>query len=802
MNGWILFAIYWILCIVGTYAVRIYNKKKNKLLNVLLEDKTPVGKIILTHLGIFIFIPIAMPFVLIYMAFKGVKSHYYRNRPRPVPKERRKYLKPDTVFDKNNTSMSLAEYNFKHDSNFTLDQVYGRGYQASLSEEQIKDFHKNNENHGVLQVTDNVRDDEYTSFAVDFAKALIGGDFGVIEKSLSEHVETILYQNRTISGKNQTLDYWKVWREKYIVTKKLSQFEVKHSNYYSHACLLIRPMLVMLYFEEGRVQKILLINRYLNPNIGYHNDMLDLPFSYEKIKLNLSPLREPNEILEAVVKENRIPCMCCGESSENLEWYNSEFKSGIHGYSGQVSVCPHCGKVVEYYPEMRMRYEEAVHDKDDEIKNNAGAEPDFSPRLYGLNVFENTTPLKGTGYVESLPDDTMADANLPFSGSNPEFGPCSIKQVGEEANWIVLRRVKTEYPEWYEEIKKCYRTAFDDGLFEAANVLGIIAYNFDERYDEGIEWFNKSVVCGSRDAQLNKFTILWTEEKYRECGSFLEELVSKEKSSLKCLWNLAFLLYYGNDYPNNPIEKDYEKAKSVLKMIADYNHSDISANDLELPERASRFLDYIEKGNIYSEKGKSYHKILTESVVQTDILKDKQEVFSQLNSIGMKQGYHLGLRLADMNTSAIGDESNFFAYDEYGKEDTDIIKYIKVNPSAMAAWQIYLLKTSPTMMPVFWHGGYIRRKFIFQEADVNSIDVFKYLDTSGLVGDKGLLPHVSFMTTGENEEHIADVYCCYWNEWKGLVREHAQITMRAGEISKYEIVSNDVLYEYDCGIRY
>ena len=346
-----------------------------------------------------------------------------------------------------------------------------------------------------------------------------------------------------------------------------------------------------------------------------------------------------------------------------------------------------------------------------------------------------------------------------------------------------------------------------DGIFEAANNLGILEYNFDNNIEEGNKLFNLSAARGSKDAKLNQFTASWTEEKYLECAAMLEFMPQRDKPSIKCLWNLAFFLFYGKDYLNNLIEKDVERAKSILREIAKTESSQLSENEKELPAKALHFLRYIETANVYSEKGEAYHKILTESVVKTEDIKDKSEVFSRLSFLKMKDGYHLGLRLADMNTTNSGDESNFFAYDETGNEDKDILKYLRVVPSAMAAWQVYLLMTSPTVMPVFWHGGYIRRKFIFKKTDLDTIKALDYLDISCLTEAVQILPKIELAPVEESENesdsyYQADVYCCYWNEWKGLVKEHARILMNDSEVISYSIEDSEVLHEYDCKILF
>lgn len=45
-----------------------------------------------------------------------------------------KYMKKDCVLDENNQTVSLAEYNYRHNTDYTLDDVYGKGYVESLTE--------------------------------------------------------------------------------------------------------------------------------------------------------------------------------------------------------------------------------------------------------------------------------------------------------------------------------------------------------------------------------------------------------------------------------------------------------------------------------------------------------------------------------------------------------------------------------------------------------------------------------------------------------------------------------------------
>lgn len=432
--------------------------------------------------------------------------------------------------DENNCTISIAEYNYKHGTEYTLDDVYGKGYIESLSEEEKAEINADATSLGMLEIQENIPETIYTEAAKTLGEALLSGDFTSFEGLLDANVEHVSYKKETISGRDKVVEYWKGWRSRYVETRKAKKFEVIYSNYYSNACLLLDMMVVMFLIRDNKIQKILLIQRHLNMIIGYHDDMLEFPFGLDSIRRCLSDLREPNEIFEPVVKGNRIPCLSCGRPSEELEWHSSLFQFGDIGYSGIVSVCPHCHKVVEFYPEMRTRYIEPVDPREAKSPirhHNDGST--YEPRLYGIRNFEHANPMKGTKYLESLSGD--------------------VKTAVEETKWALYHFMGNDD---LERAKQSYLAAVDDGIYEAANILGIIAYNFENKTTEGESHLRKAVEGGSHNAMLNLFTVLWSEERYDDAIRFLKEMREQPSPSLRCLWNLAFLYYMGEDYAHNP----------------------------------------------------------------------------------------------------------------------------------------------------------------------------------------------------------------------------------------------------------
>ena len=147
----------------------------------------------------------------------------------------KKYMKKDCVLDEDNNTISIAEYNYKHGTAYTLDDVYGKGYIESLTEEEKADITTESTKYGILEVQENIPDSPYTNAAKILGEALLSGDFTDFGNLLDSDAEHISYNKETISGKEQVIEYWRGWRARYVETRKAKKFEVVYSNYYSNA---------------------------------------------------------------------------------------------------------------------------------------------------------------------------------------------------------------------------------------------------------------------------------------------------------------------------------------------------------------------------------------------------------------------------------------------------------------------------------------------------------------------------------------------------------------------------------------
>ena len=754
-----LFIVYWMISCVAIYV----NRKRSK--GSFVGNNTSLWE----QIVIVLLSPLALPIIAIQMLYGKYKNTYYKNHPKPVPKRMRKYLKRDCVLDERNNTVSIAEYNYKHGTDYSLEDVYGKKYMPLLSKEDNAANMNEISNYGILRIQENIPQTPYTEAAKTLGEALLSGDYSFFEHLLDVNSQHINYKKETISGKSQVIEYWQGWRSRFVETRKAKRFEVVYSNYYSNACLLMEMMVVMFFIKDNKIQKTLLIQRHLNPMIGYHDDILDYSFDFESIKPCFSELREANDIFEPVVTGNRIPCLSCGTPSEKLEWHSSLFQFGYIGYSGIVSVCPHCHKVAEYYPEMRTRYIEPVDLL--KAKNpipHRHKKANFEPKLYGLRNFEGNEPLKGTKYVEDL------------SGK--------IKVAAEKTDWGMIHMMSRQD---LDKVKSCYLRALEDGIYEAANNLGIIYSNFEGNSEEGIRMFKTAIDGGSYNAMLNMFTVLWSDGRYQDAIDFLVQVRKNPSPSLKCLWNYAYFCFMGDDYPHNPVKKkSADKAIKILFEILGKRDNPLYKSDQDVFKNTEAFIENIYTGNIFSSKAKDYYwriKVNSDSL----ITKGDDAVFTDLDALSLDDGFHMSLRSVDNERKNAG--SYYYIYNEKNEEDKDILKYIHAEETPMGLWQIYLLMNTSKIAPTgASHDD--EKTFILTGKELYDIRPLVFYDLRDLLRQDFLYPSIDIVKGAEGI--TGHVFCCYWSDYEGLVREKTDIHIQNGKVDSYKSVGRFFIYKY------
>lgn len=210
------------------------------------------------------------------------------------------------------------------------------------------------------------------------------------------------------------------------------------------------------------------------------------------------------------------------------------------------------------------------------------------------------------------------------------------------------------------------------------------------------------------------------------------------------------------------------------------NHGEICSSDLE--KKALQFVSKID------------------SIIEDGSQESIDSLFSVLDCLTLKPGFRLGLKIAARK--GIGDESWFYTYQEDEASDAIgdrvmprrmIFDDIIVEQSAMGAWQAYLLYIAPTIMPTWWHGGYICREFFFDR------DHYRGITSNWGRKDVDIKLSQIPQPTVEMKEGKAVVSCPYWNDWQGLVLEKVDVEFKSdGTIALNS--HSKVLYKYDCGV--
>ena len=169
-------------------------------------------------------------------------------------------------------------------------------------------------------------------------------------------------------------------------------------------------------------------------------------------------------------------------------------------------------------------------------------------------------------------------------------------------------------------------------------------------------------------------------------------------------------------------------------------------------------------------------------------------LLSILDKLSLPDNCKLEIELA--KEIGIGDKSKLYI-DQDGIYDTKIWEYIKVDDSPMGAWQAFLLHSAWRLLPMFWHGGYDRRTYIYSTNDCHNM-IFMREEHSYPIKKRLMAIDLSPEVVKKDNKYYISV--CYWSDWGGLKRELLEITIIENKVSDIFEVDTEVLMPYDCGI--
>ena len=171
--------------------------------------------------------------------------------------------------------------------------------------------------------------------------------------------------------------------------------------------------------------------------------------------------------------------------------------------------------------------------------------------------------------------------------------------------------------------------------------------------------------------------------------------------------------------------------------------------------------------------------------------KGRDAVFTDLDALSLDDGCHMSLRYADNDRKDAG--SYFYIYNEKNDEDKDILKYIHVEETPMGLWQLYLLMNTSKIAPA--GAGYDDEKtFVLTGKELYDIKPLLFYNLRDLLRQDYLYPSIDIEKVPEGI--IGHVFCCYWSNYEGLVREETKIHILNGKVESYEFVGKFFIYKY------
>lgn len=205
--------------------------------------------------------------------------------------------------------------------------------------------------------------------------------------------------------------------------------------------------------------------------------------------------------------------------------------------------------------------------------------------------------------------------------------------------------------------------------------------------------------------------------------------------------------------------------------------------------------------NDFEKKALEYIAKL-DSIVQNKSQESVDSLFDVLDCLSLPVDYHLGLKLAQ--NGGHGDTSWFYTYQgedpnfTFGsrpREGHDPFKVIIVEPTAMGAWQLYLMIIAESILPTTWHGGYSAREYFFDRDNYNGIKSAFAKDVNICISQ---IPEPKV----EMEDGMAIVSCPYWSDRKGLVLQSIKVIFQSDGTVYLRPNFGGVLYRYNCGVLF
>ena len=179
--------------------------------------------------------------------------------------------------------------------------------------------------------------------------------------------------------------------------------------------------------------------------------------------------------------------------------------------------------------------------------------------------------------------------------------------------------------------------------------------------------------------------------------------------------------------------------------------------------------------------------------------KEYDSVLTILDKAVLPDGHLFGIQICEMESDSLGDWSRPFIQDPDGYRNKSVFEFLRFEDSCPGAWQAFLLHEMWHYLPLWWHGNYDKRHYLYSPEDQPLFDhplpyFAKKVWISPDFSRFDLAPEVR---TLEGKYYISS---CYWTSFGGLIREYAKLTFKDEMLDGFYVFDEKTLVEYDCGI--
>ena len=241
-------------------------------------------------------------------------------------------------------------------------------------------------------------------------------------------------------------------------------------------------------------------------------------------------------------------------------------------------------------------------------------------------------------------------------------------------------------------------------------------------------------------------------------------------------------------------EKDKTEAKETASQKKANSDEEIAKRNAEdrilAAKKETARINYLSSEIVednYTINGKKIHALVKE--------KHYDSISKHLNEMSFPLGTSLFIK--ECPTDETFGESEVMVKLPNGNLDKNIFDYITVEQSGMGAWQAYLLHTLWHSLPLCWHSNYFHQDFIFEKDDIKNLRFYPnhHVDLNEL-SRFDVSPEVRM---NNNKFYIS---CCFWSNFRGLIRERYEIIIKDHKIVDLFNYENEILYPFNCGIRF